>query len=89
MNVYIYIYILYKFFVLKQEFGTPYELLQDNPNGIFSQMVNNTGVFMAQSLRDQAENAYLKKTKRTSLDIIQTCPAEDNVTNDIIAQSSL
>lgn len=87
--MYTYIYILYKFFVLKQEFGTPYELLQDNPNGIFSQMVNNTGVFMAQSLRDQAENAYLKKTKRTSLDIIQTCPAEDNVTNDIIAQSSL
>lgn len=52
-------------------------------------MVNNTGVFMAQSLRDQAENAYLKKTKRTSLDIIQTCTAADNVTNDIIAQSSL
>ncbi|XP_043798521.1 ATP-binding cassette sub-family C member 4-like isoform X2 [Apis laboriosa] len=71
------------------EFGCPYELLRDNPNGIFSQMINNTGVFMAQSLRDQAENAYLKKTKRTSLDVIQTCPAEDNVTNDIIAQSSL
>lgn len=51
-------------------------------------MINNTGVFMAQFLRDQAENAYLKKTKRTSLDIIQTCPAEDNITNDI-AQSSL
>lgn len=86
--MYVYIYILYKVFILKQEFGSPYELLRDNPNGIFSQMINNTGVFMAQSLRDQAENAYMKKTKRTSLDIIQTCPAEDNVTNDI-AQSSL
>lgn len=66
--------------LLKQEFGCPHELLRDKPEGIFSNMVNNTGVTMAQSLREQAHLAYLKNAREISL--------EDDTTN-IIAQSSL
>ncbi|XP_003399081.1 ATP-binding cassette sub-family C member 4 isoform X1 [Bombus terrestris] len=62
------------------EFGCPHELLRDRPEGIFSKMVNNTGVTLAQSLREQAHLAYLRNTREISL--------EDDTTN-IIAQSSL
>ncbi|XP_011701010.1 PREDICTED: probable multidrug resistance-associated protein lethal(2)03659 [Wasmannia auropunctata] len=39
------------------EFGCPYELLYDKPNGYFSQMVEKTGNQMAQSLLQQAKKA--------------------------------
>ncbi|KAI4502295.1 hypothetical protein M0802_002207 [Mischocyttarus mexicanus] len=40
------------------EFGYPYELLRDKPNGLFAQMVNNTGHLMSKNLLHQAEMAY-------------------------------
>ncbi|XP_011701007.1 PREDICTED: multidrug resistance-associated protein 4-like isoform X2 [Wasmannia auropunctata] len=39
------------------EFGCPYELLYDKPNGYFSQMVEKTGNQMAQSLLQQSKKA--------------------------------
>ncbi|XP_017760874.1 PREDICTED: multidrug resistance-associated protein 4-like [Eufriesea mexicana] len=70
------------------EFGCPHELLRDKPKGIFSQMVNNTGVTMAQFLREQAERTCLKNTKEISLDLTRKCFIEDDTTN-VIEQSSL
>ncbi|XP_012278420.1 probable multidrug resistance-associated protein lethal(2)03659 isoform X2 [Orussus abietinus] len=40
------------------EFGIPYELLRDNPNGPFSEMVQNTGKGMASNLFQIAERTY-------------------------------
>lgn len=40
------------------EFGHPYELLRDKPNGLFAQMVKNTGRVMSKNLLRQAEMAY-------------------------------
>ncbi|KAK1124889.1 hypothetical protein K0M31_006239 [Melipona bicolor] len=70
------------------EFGRPYELLRDKPQGIFSQMVNNTGMLMAQSLRDQAQLAYAKNTEEISLDISRT-PSTGSDSTDTVMQSSL
>ncbi|KOX72483.1 hypothetical protein WN51_01583 [Melipona quadrifasciata] len=70
------------------EFGRPYELLRDKPQGIFSQMVNNTGMLMSQSLRDQAQLAYAKNTEEISLDISRT-PSTGSDSTDTVVQSSL
>ena len=70
------------------EFGSPHELLRDNPKGIFSQMVDNTGVTMAQSLREQAEIAFMKNTAQIRIALTRQCSNETDST-DIIAQSSL
>ncbi|KAG5331515.1 MRP4 protein, partial [Acromyrmex charruanus] len=42
------------------EFGCPYELLHDKPDGYFSQMVQKTGNQMAKSLLEQAKKACQK-----------------------------
>ncbi|KOC62298.1 Multidrug resistance-associated protein 4 [Habropoda laboriosa] len=70
------------------EFGCPYELLRDNPKGIFSQMVSNTGVSMAQTLREQAEMAYLNKNKQRSLNFSPESSTKEDMTNNV-EQSSL
>ena len=70
------------------EFGCPHELLRDKPNGIFSQMVDNTGVTMAQSLREQAEIACVKNTAQRSITLTRQS-SNETVSADIIAQSSL
>ncbi|XP_043261450.1 uncharacterized protein LOC122402590 [Colletes gigas] len=71
------------------EFGCPYTLLRDRPKGIFSQMVENTGVTMAQTLYEQAEKAFsAKNTEQRSLDLTRQCSIETDTT-DIIVQSSL
>lgn len=44
--------------MIEQEFGYPYELLRDKPNGLFAQMVRNTGRIMSKNLLQQAEMAY-------------------------------
>ena len=76
------------FLYMSQEFGRPYELLRDKPQGMFSQMVNNTGVLMAQFLRDQAQLAYAKDTKEISVDTSRT-PSTRSDSTDIVMQSSL
>ncbi|XP_018392357.1 PREDICTED: multidrug resistance-associated protein 4-like [Cyphomyrmex costatus] len=49
------------------EFGCPYELLHDNPNGYFSQMVEKTGNQMAQNLLEQAKKACEKNNDNCEL----------------------
>lgn len=44
------------------EFGSPYELLRDKPNGYFAQMVQNTGNVMSKNLLQQAEMAYFQNS---------------------------
>nr|XP_012135510.1 PREDICTED: multidrug resistance-associated protein 4-like isoform X4 [Megachile rotundata] len=48
------------------EFGHAYELLRDKPEGVFSQMVNNTNAAMAQTLRTEAEKSYFKYAEHSS-----------------------
>ncbi|XP_035718149.1 multidrug resistance-associated protein 4-like isoform X2 [Vespa mandarinia] len=54
------------------EFDHPYELLRNKPNGLFAQMVNNTGRIMSKNLLQQAEMAYRRDTKEHNLDDIST-----------------
>ncbi|XP_036143719.1 multidrug resistance-associated protein 4 isoform X2 [Monomorium pharaonis] len=49
------------------EFGCPYELLHDKPNGYFSQMVEKTGNQMALSLLEQAKKACQKNKNQCKL----------------------
>ncbi|XP_036142951.1 multidrug resistance-associated protein 4-like isoform X2 [Monomorium pharaonis] len=49
------------------EFGCPYELLHDKPNGYFSQMVEKTGKQMALSLLEQAKKACQKNNDQCEL----------------------
>ncbi|KAG5324835.1 MRP4 protein, partial [Pseudoatta argentina] len=51
------------------EFGCPYELLHDKPNGYFSQMVEKTGNQMAQSLLEQAKKACEKNNDHCKLNL--------------------
>ncbi|KAG5334171.1 L259 protein, partial [Acromyrmex charruanus] len=51
------------------EFGCPYELLHDKPNGYFSQMVEKTGNQMAQSLLEQAKKACEKNNDHCELNL--------------------
>ncbi|CAL7941694.1 unnamed protein product [Xylocopa violacea] len=69
------------------EFGCPYELLRDKPQGVFSQMVNNTGASMSQSLRDQAEMACMKNTRQISLNFSQRSSTSEEA--NVMTQSSL
>ncbi|EZA62697.1 Multidrug resistance-associated protein [Ooceraea biroi] len=66
------------------EFGTPYELLRDKPDGYFSQMVQKTGSQMAQNLLQQAEKAY---RKNNDLDLSSQNSDDSNVT--VTEQSAL
>ncbi|XP_076243257.1 ATP-binding cassette sub-family C member 4 [Calliopsis andreniformis] len=70
------------------EFGCPHELLRDKPTGIFSQMVDNTGVTMAQILRQQAENACIRNTTQRNLELSSQSSIETDIT-DAVIQSSL
>ncbi|XP_076222940.1 ATP-binding cassette sub-family C member 4-like isoform X2 [Nomia melanderi] len=69
------------------EFGCPHELLRDKPNGIFSQMVENTGVTMAQTLHEQAEKACLDR-KNQSPDRTRKISTDTDST-DVIAETIL
>ncbi|XP_018350292.1 PREDICTED: probable multidrug resistance-associated protein lethal(2)03659 [Trachymyrmex septentrionalis] len=51
------------------EFGCPYELLHDKPNGYFSQMVEKTGNQMAQNLLEQAKKACEKNNDHCELNL--------------------
>ncbi|KYQ56410.1 Multidrug resistance-associated protein 4, partial [Trachymyrmex zeteki] len=51
------------------EFGCPYELLHDKPNGYFSQMVEKTGNQMAKSLLEQAQKACEKNNDHCKLNL--------------------
>ncbi|KMQ86379.1 multidrug resistance-associated protein 4-like protein [Lasius niger] len=51
------------------EFGYPYELLHDKPDGYFKQMVEKTGNQMAQNLLEQARKAYQKNKNNRNLDL--------------------
>ncbi|KAG5344008.1 L259 protein, partial [Acromyrmex charruanus] len=51
------------------EFGCPYELLHDKPNGYFSQMMEKTGNQMAQSLLEQAKKACEKNNDHCELNL--------------------
>ncbi|XP_014467785.1 PREDICTED: multidrug resistance-associated protein 4-like [Dinoponera quadriceps] len=72
------------------EFGCPYELLHDKPNGYFSKMVENTGSQMARSLLEQAEKACQKNDNHRNLDLSRRSSNESDVAVDeIIEQSAL
>ncbi|XP_076648328.1 ATP-binding cassette sub-family C member 4 [Halictus rubicundus] len=70
-----------------EEFGSAHELLRNNPNGIFSQMVENTGPAMAQMLRKQAEEARKKNTLSPTLESGEQSSSDNDT--EIIAQTSL
>lgn len=72
----------------EQEFGSPHELLHDKPNGIFSQMVENTGVAMAQTLREQAERSCLENRWKRNPDLTRKISTDTDST-DIIAETIL
>ncbi|XP_070149137.1 ATP-binding cassette sub-family C member 4 [Polyergus mexicanus] len=48
------------------EFGSPYELLHDKPDGYFKQMVEKTGKQMAQNLMEQARKACQNEDDQNS-----------------------
>ncbi|XP_050461230.1 ATP-binding cassette sub-family C member 4-like isoform X2 [Cataglyphis hispanica] len=49
------------------EFGIPYELLHDKPDGYFKKMVEKTGKEMAQNLLEQARKACQKNEENRNL----------------------
>ncbi|XP_011259351.2 multidrug resistance-associated protein 4 [Camponotus floridanus] len=61
------------------EFGTPYELLHDKPNGYFKQMVDKTDNQMAQNLLEQAKNAYLKNRNNRNLNLSTQNSGESDI----------
>ncbi|KYN05541.1 Multidrug resistance-associated protein 4 [Cyphomyrmex costatus] len=70
------------------EFGCPYELLHDKPDGYFSQMVEKTGNHMAQSLLEQAKKACEKNNDHRELNLsAQNTRNESDIT--ITEQSAL
>nr|XP_033342250.1 multidrug resistance-associated protein 4-like [Megalopta genalis] len=70
------------------EFGCPHELLRDNPNGVFSQMVDNTGLTKARMLRQQAEMACSRNSHERSVDLNRRSSINSDST-EIIAQTML
>lgn len=67
--------------MFRQEFGCPYELLREKPNGYFSGMVRKTGSQMAQSLREQAQKACEKNDNHRNLDLsVQNSSDSDTAT---------
>lgn len=70
------------------EFGCPYELLHDKPDGYFSQMVEKTGKEMALSLLEQAKKACEKNDDNRELNLsAQNTGSESDAT--ITEQSAL
>lgn len=70
------------------EFGCPYELLHDKPNGYFSQMVEKTGKDMARSLLEQAKKACEKNDDQRELNLsTQNTESESDAT--VTEQSAL
>ncbi|XP_036143536.1 multidrug resistance-associated protein 4-like isoform X2 [Monomorium pharaonis] len=70
------------------EFGCPYELLHNKPNGYFSQMVEKTGNQMALSLLEQAKKACQKNKDQHKLNS-STQNTESEGDDTIIEQSVL
>ncbi|XP_014467786.1 PREDICTED: multidrug resistance-associated protein 4-like [Dinoponera quadriceps] len=70
------------------EFGCPYKLLHDKPDGYFSKMVHNTGNQMAQSLLEQAEKACQKNDNHRDLDLSRRSSNENDVAIDEIMEQS-
>ncbi|XP_036142952.1 multidrug resistance-associated protein 4-like [Monomorium pharaonis] len=70
------------------EFGCPYELLHDKPNGYFSQMVEKTGKQMALSLLEQAKKACQKNNDQRKLNS-SAQNTESEIDDTIIEQSTL
>ncbi|XP_078045914.1 ATP-binding cassette sub-family C member 4 [Augochlora pura] len=70
------------------EFGCPHELLRGKPNGVFSQMVNNTGLEKAKMLRHQAEMACSRNIHERSVDLNGRSSINSDST-EIIAQTML
>ncbi|KAG5307336.1 MRP4 protein, partial [Acromyrmex insinuator] len=70
------------------EFGCPYELLHDKPNGYFSQMVQKTGNQMAESLLEQAKKACEKNNDHHELNLLAQTFINDSDTT-ITEQSAL
>ncbi|XP_029164634.1 multidrug resistance-associated protein 4-like isoform X2 [Nylanderia fulva] len=60
------------------EFGCPYELLHDKPDGYFKQMVAKTGNEMAQNLLEQAKKACQKNNNR-NLDLSEQSSSENDI----------
>ncbi|XP_011149209.1 multidrug resistance-associated protein 4-like [Harpegnathos saltator] len=71
------------------EFGCPYELLRDKPDGYFLQMVQNTGNQMATSLHEQAEEACRKNDNHRNLDLSRRSSNEIDDKIEITEQSAL
>ncbi|XP_036142954.1 multidrug resistance-associated protein 4 isoform X2 [Monomorium pharaonis] len=69
------------------EFGCPYELLHDKPNGYFSQMVEKTGKQMALSLLEQAKKACQKNNDRRELN--SSTQNTEGESDDTIADQSI
>jgi len=72
----------------QQEFGCPYELLHNKPNGYFSQMVEKTGTQMAESLLEEAKKACEKNNDHHELNLLAQNFANESDTT-IIEQSAL
>ena len=51
-------------FLFWKEFGCPHEILTNNPNGHFSQMVDQTGFKMSNKLKELARKSYVKNLKK-------------------------
>jgi len=62
----------------QQEFGCPYKLLRDKPNGYFSQMVDKTGSQMSRNLLEQAEKAYRRNNSRS----LSSQNSDDTITEE-------
>ncbi|KAK2578495.1 hypothetical protein KPH14_002055 [Odynerus spinipes] len=61
------------------EFGSPYELLNDKPTGLFSQMVKNTGRVMSKTLLQQAEIAYRQNSMQCNHELSLESLSENDV----------
>ncbi|XP_073368124.1 LOW QUALITY PROTEIN: multidrug resistance-associated protein 4 [Mycetomoellerius zeteki] len=70
------------------EFGCPYGLLHDKPDGYFSQMVEKTGNQMAESLLEQAKKACEKNNDHRELNLSAQNIANESDTT-ITEQSAL
>ncbi|XP_033220102.1 multidrug resistance-associated protein 4-like isoform X2 [Belonocnema kinseyi] len=60
------------------EFGCPYDLLIDNPNGYFAQMVQQTGEKVAEKLLELAEIACRRNMAQRSLDLTHRGSIDNN-----------
>lgn len=63
---------------LPQEFGCPYELLHDKPDGFFARMIQRTGRSMAETLMKEAEIACRRNTTQRSLELARDNSEEND-----------